>query len=299
MPIISTKDILETLSMINEENLDIRTITMGISLHDCVSEDTDRLCDKIYDKITIRAENLVKTGEMIEKKYGVPVINKRISVTPVSLIGGAADAALITKDGAARRAIESLAAEFPALARAKALSSPLSADGDRIPEQSVAEIFPKPLSLTQSRIDKFSGYVDDRVSVLLVNAGGEFVLKALQIRAGNLSVRRGREKDKRQKNREKNNRDLCLICSSSFTRSVKNSSSTIVPNLKGFIVAPAPKDSLRKNSLRKFSHHIQYNIFTPFSQYSLAFFWTNSLSFFYLILIMSENSLFCKVEGRK
>ena len=92
MPIISSKDILETLSMINEENLDIRTITMGISLYDCVSDDVDRLSAKIYDKITKRAENLVKVGEGIEKKYGIPVINKRISVTPVSLIGGAADA---------------------------------------------------------------------------------------------------------------------------------------------------------------------------------------------------------------
>ena len=94
MPIISTKDILETINMINEENLDIRTITMGISLFDCVSDDVSRLSDKIYDKITARAENLVKVGEAIEKKYGIPVINKRVAVTPVSLIGGAAD-----KDG--------------------------------------------------------------------------------------------------------------------------------------------------------------------------------------------------------
>ena len=91
MPIISTKDILETINMINEENLDIRTITMGISLFDCVSDDVARLCEKIYDKITRRAENLVKVGEAIEKKYGIPVINKRVSVTPVSLIGGGAD----------------------------------------------------------------------------------------------------------------------------------------------------------------------------------------------------------------
>lgn len=91
MPIISTKDILETINMISEENLDIRTITMGISLFDCVSDDTKRLCDNIYDKITSRAHDLVKVGEAIEKKYGIPVINKRVSVTPVSLIGGASD----------------------------------------------------------------------------------------------------------------------------------------------------------------------------------------------------------------
>ncbi len=86
---INTQDILETINMIREECLDIRTITMGISLWDCVSEDTDRLCDKIYDKITKKAEHLVKTGAEIEKMYGIPIVNKRVSVTPVSLIGGA------------------------------------------------------------------------------------------------------------------------------------------------------------------------------------------------------------------
>ncbi len=73
--------------MINEENLDIRTITMGISLRDCCGEDIDRVCDKIYDKITKKAQNLVKTGEDIEHEYGIPIINKRISVTPISSIG--------------------------------------------------------------------------------------------------------------------------------------------------------------------------------------------------------------------
>jgi uncharacterized protein (UPF0210 family) len=85
---INTQDVLETINMIREECLDIRTITMGISLWDCVSDDTDRLCDKIYDKITKKAEHLVKTGADIEKMYGIPIVNKRVSVTPVSLIGG-------------------------------------------------------------------------------------------------------------------------------------------------------------------------------------------------------------------
>ena len=86
---LNTHDILETINMIREECLDIRTITMGISLWDCVSEDNDRLCQKIYDKITKKAEHLVKTGADIEKMYGIPIVNKRVSVTPVSLIGGA------------------------------------------------------------------------------------------------------------------------------------------------------------------------------------------------------------------
>ncbi|MBE6601864.1 MAG: PFL family protein [Ruminococcaceae bacterium] len=85
---LNTHDILETINMIREECLDIRTITMGISLWDCVSDDTDRLCDKIYDKITTKAEHLVKTGADIEKMYGIPIVNKRVSVTPVSLVGG-------------------------------------------------------------------------------------------------------------------------------------------------------------------------------------------------------------------
>ena len=85
---INTQDVLETIQMIREENLDIRTVTMGISLWDCVSEDTNRLCDRIYDKITRRAEHLVSVGADIEKQYGIPIVNKRVSITPVSLIGG-------------------------------------------------------------------------------------------------------------------------------------------------------------------------------------------------------------------
>ncbi|MBE6538258.1 MAG: PFL family protein [Ruminococcaceae bacterium] len=85
---LNTSEILETINMIREENLDIRTITMGISLLDCVSEDEDRLCEKIYDKITKKAERLVPVGCEIEKEYGIPIVNKRVSVTPISLVGG-------------------------------------------------------------------------------------------------------------------------------------------------------------------------------------------------------------------
>ncbi len=85
---LNTADILETINMIRQEHLDIRTITMGISLFDCVSDDENRLCQNIYDKITKKAEHLVKTGEEISKEYGIPIVNKRVSVTPVSLIGG-------------------------------------------------------------------------------------------------------------------------------------------------------------------------------------------------------------------
>ena len=88
MAMINTSDILETINMINEEKLDIRTVTMGISLYDCVSDDIDRLEKNIYDKIMRCARNLVPVCEELERMYGIPIINKRISVTPVSFIGG-------------------------------------------------------------------------------------------------------------------------------------------------------------------------------------------------------------------
>ncbi len=86
---INTGEILETRHMIDREKLDVRTITMGISLFECVTDDEKKLCSRVYDRITRQAENLVKTGQDIEKEYGVPIVNKRISVTPVSLITGA------------------------------------------------------------------------------------------------------------------------------------------------------------------------------------------------------------------
>ncbi len=85
---LESRDILETVQMIRQENLDIRTVTMGISLLDCVSDDPKRLYDNVYDKITRTAEYLVQTGCEIEKKYGIPIVNKRVSVTPISLVGG-------------------------------------------------------------------------------------------------------------------------------------------------------------------------------------------------------------------
>ena len=84
---LNTQDILETIRMIREENLDIRTITMGISLFDCISDDPARLEAKIYDKITTSAKKLVSVAEDLERTYGIPIVNKRISVTPISLVG--------------------------------------------------------------------------------------------------------------------------------------------------------------------------------------------------------------------
>ncbi len=89
---INTKDILETIQMIEEEHLDIRTITMGISLRDLAADDIHVLCDKVYDKIARRAEKLVATGEQIERELGIPIIHKRISVTPIAMIGATSTA---------------------------------------------------------------------------------------------------------------------------------------------------------------------------------------------------------------
>jgi uncharacterized protein (UPF0210 family) len=83
---METNQILETIRMVEEENLDIRTITMGISLLDCIDADIDQMCEKIYHKITTKAKNLVQVGEQIESEYGIPIINKRISVTPIAIV---------------------------------------------------------------------------------------------------------------------------------------------------------------------------------------------------------------------
>ncbi|MDE5557913.1 MAG: PFL family protein [Ruminococcus sp.] len=86
---LNVYDILETIRMIQDECLDIRTITMGISLLDCIDTDIDRACEKVYEKIVSRAERLVPVGQQIEKEYGIPIINKRISVTPIAMLCGA------------------------------------------------------------------------------------------------------------------------------------------------------------------------------------------------------------------
>ena len=86
---INEREILQTIEMIDQQNLDIRTITMGISLLDCADSSVEKCCQRIYDKITHCAKDLVKVGENIEAEYGIPIVNKRISVTPISLVAAA------------------------------------------------------------------------------------------------------------------------------------------------------------------------------------------------------------------
>ena len=90
MRILNRNDIMETIGMLTDENLDVRTVTMGISLLDCIDPDGEKACEKIYNKITHLAGSLVSTVDSISSEYGIPIVNKRISVTPIAMLLGAA-----------------------------------------------------------------------------------------------------------------------------------------------------------------------------------------------------------------
>ena len=112
MPVLDTKDILETIQMIQHDCLDVRTTTMGISLLDCACDDMDRTCQKVYDKICRCAKDLVKTGEEIERQYGIPIINKRISVTPIAMVAGPSGGDPVKLARALQRAADTLGVNF-------------------------------------------------------------------------------------------------------------------------------------------------------------------------------------------
>lgn len=110
---ITPREVSETLSMVSEQNLDLRTITMGISLMGCADENMDRLCDKVYEKITRTAKHLVSTAEALESEYGIPIANKRVSVTPIAQIAaGCPDADLSPIARTMDRAAETLGIDF-------------------------------------------------------------------------------------------------------------------------------------------------------------------------------------------
>ena len=109
---LNLNDILETINMIRQENLDIRTITMGISLLDCADSDIDVSCQKVYDKIVRLAGNLVKTGEDIEAEYGIPIINKRISVTPIAMLVAVSGGDPVKYAHALQRAADTVGVNF-------------------------------------------------------------------------------------------------------------------------------------------------------------------------------------------
>ena len=140
---VNFNDIMETITMIQDENLDIRTITMGISLLDCADSDIERSCQKVYDKIVTKAARLVEVGESIEKKYGIPIVNKRISVTPIAMLAAASGddpvKYALALDKAARRVGVDFIGGFSALVQ-KGFSA-----GDK----ELIESIPEALSQTQ------------------------------------------------------------------------------------------------------------------------------------------------------
>ena len=135
---MNTNNILETIKMIEEEKLDVRTITMGISLLDCIDPDGDKARIKIYDKITRSAEKLVEVGRQIESEFGIPIVNKRVSVTPMSMICGATDETSYVKFAQTLdRAAETLGIDF--LGGFSALVHKGCTKGDRILINSIPE----------------------------------------------------------------------------------------------------------------------------------------------------------------
>lgn len=135
---MNTNNILETINMIEEEKLDVRTITMGISLLDCIDPDGDKARIKIYDKITRSAEKLVEVGRQIESEFGIPIVNKRVSVTPMSMICGATDETSYVKFAQTLdRAAETLGIDF--LGGFSALVHKGCTKGDRILINSIPE----------------------------------------------------------------------------------------------------------------------------------------------------------------
>ena len=142
---INTKDILETIHMISDEHLDIRTVTMGISLLDCANSDIDRACDNIYKKITTKAKNLVSVCNDIEREYGIPIINKRISVTPIALVAAACkDADLVKFAKTLQRCADEVGVNF--IGGYSALVQKGFAAGDR----ELIESIPEALAVTNN-----------------------------------------------------------------------------------------------------------------------------------------------------
>ena len=176
---LETKDILETINMIDNENLDVRTITMGISLIDCIDSDIDKACDKIYDKICRYAGDLVKTGEDISREYGIPIINKRISVTPIAIIAGVCQTQKILKFAKALdRAADTLGVNF--IGGYSALVEKGFAAGD----YALIESIPEALSVTEKVCSSVNiGSTKAGINMDAVKMMGQAVVDAAKLTA--------------------------------------------------------------------------------------------------------------------
>lgn len=181
---ISRFEVQETNKMIQEENLDIRTITMGISLLDCISGDMDKLCENIYNKITTCAKDLVSVGEQISKKYGIPIVNKRISVTPIALVAGATKATSYvpiakTLDRAAEAAGVNFIGGFSALVQ-KGMSP-----ADRV----LIESIPEALSVTERVCSSINvGCTKSGINMDAVKLIGEVIKQTAEYTADRESI---------------------------------------------------------------------------------------------------------------
>ena len=176
---VEMNEVFETIDMVSHENLDVRTITMGISLLDCIDPDLDRLCEKIYNKITESAKDLVKVGDEIGLEYGVPVINKRISITPAALIGGAAcknpdDFVRIaeTLDKAAKKVGVNFIGGYSALVQ----------KGMTVADRNLIESIPKALATTERVCSSISlGSTRTGINMDAVRLMGDMVVKTAEM----------------------------------------------------------------------------------------------------------------------
>ena len=180
---VNFNDIMETITMIQEENLDIRTITMGISLLDCADRDIDVSCQKIYDKITAKAARLVEVGESIEKKYGIPIVNKRISVTPIAMLVAASGGDPVkyakTLDKAAKKVGVNFIGGFSALVQ-KGFSA-----GDR----ELIEAIPRALAETEFVCSSVNiGSTKAGINMDAVKLMGEAVKKTAELTKDNQCI---------------------------------------------------------------------------------------------------------------
>ena len=181
--IVNFNDIMETITMIQEENLDSRTITMGISLLDCADSDIDVSCQKIYDKITAKAARLVEVGESIEKKYGIPIVNKRISVTPIAMLVAASGGDPVkyakTLDKAAKKVGVNFIGGFSALVQ-KGFSA-----GDR----ELIEAIPRALAETEFVCSSVNiGSTKAGINMDAVKLMGEAVKKTAELTKDNQCI---------------------------------------------------------------------------------------------------------------
>lgn len=176
---LSIQKILETNRMIQENNLDVRTITMGISLRNCAHPDLKTFCQKVYDKVTLTAKDLVKTGEDIEATYGIPIINKRISVTPIAIAAESCEAeSYVEVAKALDRAAKEVGVNF--IGGFSALVEKGYTKGDRILIQSI----PEALAVTERVCSSVNlGSTKTGINMDCVREMGEIIKQAAQLTA--------------------------------------------------------------------------------------------------------------------